>query len=161
MFVVSFSSKKFKRIAAVVASVIIIAGGLVIYSCFSKGKGDINNISANNTVEGSSGILTFISQFGWEVIKEPEDVREVMIPTEFDDVYNNYNSIQLAQGYNLEKYAGKRAKRWTFTITNYPGYQDRDCIKINVLVIDGEIIGGDVCSVELNGFMHGFTLEKE
>lgn len=27
----------------------------------------------------------------------------------------------------------------------------------NLLVLDGRVIGGDICSVELNGFIHGFV----
>ena len=29
-------------------------------------------------------------------------------------------------------------------------------IRANLLVYDGVVIGGDVCSVALDGFMHGF-----
>ena len=40
---------------------------------------------------------------------------------------------------------------------NYPGYENKDgVIRANILVYDGRVIGGDVCSVELDGFMHGF-----
>ncbi len=162
MFVVSVSSKRFKRIALGVAVVVFVVGVVGIYSCFSAVKNRDSDVTAtNNTVEGSDGILEFVSRYGWEVINEPDDVREVIIPVEFDDVYKNYNDIQLAQGYNLEKYAGERVKKWTFTITNYPQYEDEDCIKINILIFEGKVIGGDVCSVKLDGFMHGFALDKE
>ncbi len=161
MFVVSVSSKKFKKIGIVVVAVMLVMGVVTIYSCFSDTKNSINKSTAtNNVVEGTSGILDFISSFGWEVINEPDDVREVIIPVEFDDVYKNYNEIQISQGYDLEKYAGERVKKWSFTITNYPEYEECDYIKINILVFEGKVIGGDVCSVKLDGFMHGFALEK-
>ncbi len=161
MFVVSLSSKWVKKIIPCVAVAVVVIGVVAMYSCFSGNKAENDASVINNTVDGSAGILEFISRFGWDVINEPDDVREVIIPVEFDDVYNNYNNIQLAQGYNLEKYAGERVKKWSFTITNYPGYEEQDFIKINVLVFDGKVIGGDVCSVKLDGFMHGFALEKE
>ncbi len=161
MFVISVSSKRFKRITAVVCVAVVVVGVVTMYKCFSPGKTDNASTVINSTVEGTSGILDFISGFGWEVINEPDDVREVMIPVEFDDVYENYNEIQRAQGYNLEKYAGERVKKWSFTVTNYPGYEEQDFIKINVLVFEGRVIGGDVCSVKLDGFMHGFAMEKE
>lgn len=161
LFVVSVSSKKFKKIGIVVVAVMLVMGVVSIYSCFSYTKNSINKSTAtNNVVEGTSGILDFISSFGWEVINEPDDVREVIIPVEFDDVYKNYNEIQISQGYDLEKYAGERVKKWSFTITNYPEYEECDYIKINILVFEGKVIGGDVCSVKLDGFMHGFALEK-
>ena len=161
LFVVSVSSRKFKKIGIVVAAVMLVMGVVTIYSCFSDTNNSINKSTAtNNVVEGTSGILDFISSFGWEVINEPDDVREVIIPVEFDDVYKNYNEIQISQGYDLEKYAGERVKKWSFTITNYPEYEECDYIKINILVFEGKVIGGDVCSVKLDGFMHGFALEK-
>lgn len=161
LFVVSVSSRKFKKIGIVVVAVMLVMGVVTIYSCFSDTNNSINKSTAtNNVVEGTSGILEFISSFGWEVINEPDDVREVIIPVEFDDVYRNYNEIQISQGYDLEKYAGERVKKWSFTITNYPEYEECDYIKINILVFEGKVIGGDVCSVKLDGFMHGFALEK-
>lgn len=162
LFVVSVSSKKFKRIGIGVVAGILVIGAVTMYSCFFGATDSINNSTVtNNVVEGTSGILDFISSFGWEVINEPDDVREVIIPVEFDDVYKNYNEIQISQGYDLEKYAGERVKKWSFTVTNYPDYEECDYIKINILVFEGKVIGGDVCSVKLDGFMHGFTLEKE
>lgn len=161
LFVVSVSSRKFKKIGIVVVAVMLVMGVVTIYNCFSDTNNSINkSMATNNVVEGTSGILDFISSFGWEVINEPDDVREVIIPVEFDDVYKNYNEIQISQGYDLEKYAGERVKKWSFTITNYPEYEECDYIKINILVFEGKVIGGDVCSVKLDGFMHGFALEK-
>ena len=36
-----------------------------------------------------------------------------------------------------------------------------DVIELNMLILDGMVIGGDVCSTELGGFMHGFDLPAE
>ncbi|MBQ8182523.1 MAG: DUF4830 domain-containing protein [Clostridia bacterium] len=158
MFVVSLSSKIIKKIIAVMIAVCVPVGAVVLYQCFFS-KNNIGAETVGDTVVADNGLLSFISGFGWEVIKEPDEIREIIIPVEFDDVYKNYNSIQIKQGYDLEKYAGERVKRWTFTVTNYPGYENEDFIKINILVYDGEVIGGDVCSVKLDGFMHGFAAE--
>ncbi len=88
-------------------------------------------------------------------------VAEVIIPSEFDDTYKAYNEIQKKQGFDLEKYKGSGVKRWTYEIKNYPGYaEDSGCIRANMLVCDGKVIGGDICSVELDGFMHGFQVKE-
>lgn len=158
MFVVSLSSKKFKKVLLPLLCFVFAVSAVVLFRCFSttdKEPSEVKSVGKNIT--DSSQILTFISTFGWEVDEEPDEVREVIIPAEFDDVYNNYNAIQLKQGYDLQKYAGERVKRWTYTIKNYPEYVDQECIKINILVYKGEVIGGDVCSVRLDGFMHGFS----
>ena len=158
MFVISLSSKKFKKVSLPLLCFVFAVSAVVLFRCFSttdKEPSEVKSVGKNIT--DSSQILTFISTFGWEVDEEPDEVREVIIPAEFDDVYNNYNAIQLKQGYDLQKYAGERVKRWTYTIKNYPEYVDQECIKINILVYKGEVIGGDVCSVRLDGFMHGFS----
>lgn len=161
MFVLSVTSKKLKTAAAAAAAVILVC--CVIGISLNKGtepaSGDGGHI--NYRASDSSERLGFISQFGWQVDTEPVEVREIVIPEEFDDVYTAYNEIQLSQQLDLSDYCGKRVKRWSYIIRNYPGYTEYDeCVRINLLVFDGCVIGGDVCSVELNGFMHGFVREE-
>ncbi|MDR1003170.1 MAG: DUF4830 domain-containing protein [Oscillospiraceae bacterium] len=100
----------------------------------------------------------FLTQFGWNFDSTPLEVKEIIVPVNFDDVYKEYNEIQKAQGFNLEWYRGERLKRWTYLVTNYPGVSDT--IVANLLVKDGKVVGGDICSTALDGFMHGFDPEK-
>lgn len=102
--------------------------------------------------------LAFIESYGWEVAPDPAEVLEVIIPEEFDDVYNEYNAIQKKQGYDLEGYAGKRCKRYSYVVSNHP---QADCeVRINLLLHGDRLIGGDVCSTDADGFMHGFELTE-
>ena len=67
---------------------------------------------------------------------------------------------QRDQGFDLRKYAGKEVQRFQYVVTNYPNYPEG--IRANLLVFNGKIIGGDLCSLEFGGFMHGFeNLEGE
>lgn len=99
--------------------------------------------------------LAYIQSFGWEATPEPAEVLEVIIPEEFDSVYQQYNSIQKKQGFDLTSFAGKRVKRYSYVVTNYPGATGE--IRFNLLIQGDKVIGGDVCSLEQNGFMHGFA----
>ena len=55
-----------------------------------------------------------------------------------------------------------RAKRWTYDILNYPAYEGRSgVVQLNLLVYNGVVIGGDVCSLEKDGFIHGFDFPEE
>ncbi|NMP38305.1 MAG: DUF4830 domain-containing protein [Clostridiales bacterium] len=156
MFVLSVKSSKIKVWAIGVAAIACICGVTLLAinhraDTVSKNEGLVVRGATSQEREA------FLAQFGWTVNPEPLEVTEIMIPAEFDEVYNEYNKIQLAQQFDLSKYCSKRVKRWTYEITNYPGYTaGSGCIRANLLVFDGQIIGGDVCSVELNGFMHGF-----
>ena len=44
--------------------------------------------------------------------------------------------------------------RYTFTVTNYPSYEET--VYANVLVYRNRVIGGDICSADVSGFVHGF-----
>ncbi|MDP4153651.1 MAG: DUF4830 domain-containing protein [Bacillota bacterium] len=103
--------------------------------------------------------IAFLRQYGWEVNEQPVSVQEVTIPQTFDDVYTRYNKIQQKNGLDLTKYKGCRAKRWTYAVKNYPidvGTQ----VYADILVCNDRVIGGDIATWNLNGFMHGFEYEK-
>lgn len=100
--------------------------------------------------------VIFLQSFGWEVQAEPKEIVEVSLPEEMDDVLREYNDIQKQQNMDLEKYTGKRVKRYTYEVINHPsGEQD---VRANVLVYKNKIVGGDICTVRLDGFMHGFAM---
>ena len=105
-------------------------------------------------VKTASDAAAFLSQFGWEVTPDPVETQEVTIPAEFDKVFAAYNEIQKAQGLNLTKYRGKDVTRYTFTVTNYKNYEGT--VYANVLVYRNRVIGGDICSADVSGFVHGF-----
>ncbi len=95
----------------------------------------------------------FIAGLGWEVEPTPVSVKEVTIPKEFNDVYQNYNSLHKTQGYNLEKYKGKKVLGISYKVTNYPDKEAE--VRLSLLIYKGKIIAGDVHSLQLDGFMQG------
>lgn len=159
MFVYSVKSSKIKVILLIALCTLATVAFLLASSMDNKAanKGGIS-LKANNSEQR----VAFLAQFGWEFAQDPVEVSEVIIPSEFDQTYEKYNEIQKDQGFDLETYKGMRVKRWTYEIKNYPGYSaDTGCIRANILVYDGLVIGGDVCSVELSGFMHGFDKPQQ
>ncbi len=157
MFVISVKSSKLKKYGAVFLALVLVTLGAVYYVSASRDK-PVANLNGIVMKAGDSAERTaFFSQFGWQIKEEPCEVKEVIIPSEFDDVYTKYNDIQKEQGLDLEKYKGARVKMWSFEILNYPGYENSDgVIRGNILVFENTVIGGDVSSTELGGFMHGF-----
>lgn len=158
MFIWSFKTSK-KELLLLIIGIILFAAA-VTYVLWPKGDNRTAllvqkgySIEAENAEQRTA----FAEQFGWDIDAEPVEVREVVIPSQFGEVYEKYNKIQLEQGFDLAQYKGERAKRWTYRVTNYPG--TTDVVYINILVRDGVVIGGDVCSTALDGFMHGFSPE--
>ena len=70
-------------------------------------------------------------------------------------MYENYNQVQKAQGCDLSKYGGKKCKRYTYVVKNYPDHPEN--VRANLLVYKNKLIGGDICSLELDGFLHGLV----
>lgn len=159
MFVVSFKRDNIKRlIICALIAVIVVVGA---YFLLSESLGGTDDASTKNGINMKAGDnserIAFLSQFGWEVSEDPIEVSEVIIPDEFDETYEKYNEIQKQQSLDLSKYKGERVKKWTYEIKNYPSMENSDgIIRANLLVCNGVVIGGDVCSVELDGFMHTF-----
>lgn len=98
--------------------------------------------------------LAFLAQFGWEVEAEPLEIREIVIPEKFDEVYTRYNALQKEQGMDLLPYAGKTCKQWIYKVLNYPISGEE--VRAVMLVYEGQVIGGDISSVALDGFMVTF-----
>ncbi len=92
-----------------------------------------------------------------EVESPAAETREVMIPAQFNDVYENYNAMQQAQGFDLRPYAGEVCTQYKYHITNYPGETE---VFATLLVRGRLIIGGDVACAKAAGFMHGFAKDS-
>lgn len=101
--------------------------------------------------------LDFLQSFGWTVDAQAVETREVMIPAQFNDVYENYNAMQQAQGFDLRPYAGEVCTQYKYHITNYPGETE---VYATLLVRGRFIIGGDVACSKASGFMHGFAKDS-
>lgn len=97
----------------------------------------------------------FLQERGWEVDIQSEQTQTIHIPETFSEIYESYNDLQLQQGYDLKPYAGLDCTLYTYAVTNYP---DKDqTVLVNLYVYKNRVIGGDVHSTNLNGFMIGLT----
>ncbi len=102
-----------------------------------------------------STVVSFISQNGWLADTQSVDIKEKLIPAEFDDTYLDYNQLQKQQGFNLEDYRGTVVLQYSFPLLNYPGFEYEEGIFINILTYNDIIIAADICSTSINGFITG------
>ena len=107
-------------------------------------------------VRSNEDRVEYLRSYGWEVKEEPVATQELLIPREMDESYEEYLALQKEQGFDLEKYAGKRAKRYTYEITNYPSGETG--VQANLLICKNTVIGGEVLSPQLDGFLHGLAM---
>lgn len=153
MFVYSIRSATIKFICAIVLSVAVLITLVAFIPTYDKAEPTAS--ITYSKITDNEARLNFISQFGWNVKDAPLEEVNVVIPREFDKVYLGYNEMQKEQGLNLSKYKGKTVTRYTYEVTNYPNYDDT--VYISLLVYKDKVIGGDVCSADVNGFVHGFS----
>lgn len=94
--------------------------------------------------------ISYITSLGWQ-LEEGEEKKSIVIPSAFNDVYNDYNDIQKSQGFDLENYKGKRAVLYSYRIKNYKG---SDNVKADLIVYNGNLIGADLCDSDAqDGFL--------
>ncbi len=157
MFVISMKSEKLKKYLIIaLACILTTIGGIISVTKDTTPAAKVGGV--NMRAATAEERIAFFSQFGYEIGEDPLEVKEVVIPAEFDEAYKEYNEIQKSQDLDLSKYQGKRVKMWSYAIKNYPGYETSDgTIRGNILVYDGVVVGGDISNIELDGFMVGFA----
>ena len=158
MFVLTFKSNKGRLlIALIVVALLISLLMALIFSGIGQGTFAVSsNFRYSTAAETNEDRVAFLKQFDWDVSEDPVEVRQVLIPEDFSGPFENYNNMQKMQGLDLLPYAGVSVKCYTYEIYNFPT-DTGDKILANLLVYQGKVIGGDVCSAKLDGFMQGFA----
>ncbi len=165
MFVYTLKASTVKTVALALFSIALVACLIIFLP-----TDDISTVPVTSSTETSGDIRffklkdvddmnEFIASLGWTVEKNPIEIVDVVIPNEFNNVYLKYNEIQKQQKLNLEKYKGKTAKRYTYVITNYP--DTTQTVYLNLIIYKNKIIAGDVCSADVNGFIHGIKYNAD
>ena len=100
--------------------------------------------------------VAYLASFGWEVSPDPVAVEELILPEQADETYQSYLDLQAGQGFDLSEYAGKRVKRYTYTVLNYPTGEAH--VQANLVLYRNAVVGGDVLCTDLDGFLHGLAM---
>ena len=156
MFIYSFRASTLRFFAVMGLAVASLAALIIFVPAYDGG--DYTDTAASVKYDGiktNEDMVEFLEQFGYSVSGEPIESVDVTLPDEFDRVFSGYNELQKAQGLDLTKYRGKTVTRYTYEVTNYPG-ENESPVWANVIVRKGRVIGGDICSSDPKGFIHGF-----
>lgn len=128
----------------------------ILFSAYTLGENKAKP-AVNLNADSKTQRIDFLENYGWEPLADSETVKKTVIPIVFDKVYSRYNELQLSQGFDLTKLKGQTIKVYSIKINNYP--DDSEYVFATLLVKDGKIVGGDIHSTALNGFMHGFKID--
>lgn len=145
----------------------LIAGGVTLLCCcvvvvtallISAGGKAVSASAEVKGVRDNDDRISYLNELGWSVSPEPIATEELLVPKEFDDSYADYLALQEGQGFDLTKYCGKRIKRYTYEITNYPTGETG--VQVSLLVYKNTVIGGEVLSPTADGLIHGLAMPE-
>lgn len=151
MLILTAKLDKRKLIGGILALVVLVAAAILIFS--SSGGDAQTGLSA--VVRNNEQRVRYLESFGWKVTPEPVEEQTITIPRDFSKVYSDYNELQLSQGFDLKRYAGFEAVRYTYEITNHPETTER--VVADIVVYRGEVIAADVQCLSSDGFMRGIA----
>jgi hypothetical protein len=101
------------------------------------------------------GREAYLRSLGWEIDRDSESFRSVVVPKKLEGIMAQYNKIQLRQGYDLNAHLGESCRQYCYDVTNYPGGEGK--VIVSLYLQNGKVIAGDVHSTAVNGFMHGLS----
>ena len=158
MFIYSLRASTLKFFAVVCVALVTLITLIAFVPTYGEDTVDIETSGgveiSYDKIKTAEDRARFLSQFGWEIKPEAVTECEVTIPEEFDRVFTGYNEIQKRQGLDLSKYKNKKVMRYTYEVTNYEDYDG--VVYANLIIYRGRVIGGDICSADVTGFIHGF-----
>jgi hypothetical protein len=160
MFIYSFKASTLRFFAVLLLAATALVALIVFVPTYDSTASEAGVSISYDNIKTNEDRIKFLGQFGYNVSSEPIESVEVTLPNEFDRVFSGYNELQKAQGLDLSKYKNKQVMRYTYEVTNYPSTPDAK-VWANVIVWRGKVIGGDICSADPSGFIHGFERAGE
>lgn len=148
MFIRTVKIKKPKVWLAVFMAALVLGMGALLFFNLKNG-GRVRELNSETKRQA------FLAEMGWKVPDKFEEVKTVLIPEEWEEVYLSYNKMQKQQGFDLTAYKGMQVQVYTYRVLNYPEHENESNILCHLMVCGDQLIGGDVCSTAMDGFMQG------
>ena len=150
MFIYTVRASGVKFFAVIAITLLVLAGLVLSGGAVFASAEPVLGVDFSD-VKTEEDRRAFLASLGVEVAEgEPESTAFVM-PENFDRVLLGYNEIQKRQGLDLSKYSRKNVTRYTYTVTNYDGYEGE--VLVNLIVYRNRIIGCDISSADPRGFI--------
>lgn len=147
MNIYTIKIKKKHLVAAVVAVGILLVALILL---LPGEKAAETGVSV--TIKEQADCVKYLAQLGYQTDTASSETKKVLVPKEFDAVYEAYNQMQKECGFDLSRYAGKKVDLTTCRITNWP---NDEIVLADVLVFKEKVIGGAVYTAAVDGFMYG------
>ena len=134
----------------VMAALVLI--GIVLLLGARGGNVRRTDAGGPSSAKSEKARVAYLADCGWTVESPALKSETVLIPKNFSPVFEEYNELQKQQGFDLSRYAGKEVTVYTYRVLNGTLGEN---VLASVYVSGGSMIGGDVHSTALDGFMCG------
>ena len=138
-----------------IAAIAVVAAIALLAALGGGDSAPTASVSTAPAADTNDARVKFLTDLGWEVTPSPTESGEIRIPKAGDQVFDRYNELQKSQGYDLNKYAGKKVMRYVYQINNFP--DAKEPVYATVLVYKDRIIGGDITDTTPGGRVQGFA----
>ncbi len=138
------------------SAILSLAAAFVL--CFVGGQMETQAVSTTVSADVQQSHRDYLAALGWET-EGLVSTDQVILPEEFTSEYEEYLSVQADGGFDLLPYAGMTVTRYTYSVTNYPSGEEE--VLADLLVLDGAVVGGELRSAALDGFMTGLVAREQ
>lgn len=143
MFVFSVKTSR-RQLLSLLLCVVLLA--LILAAAFLWPVG-AKETAATVAASDNTQRIAYLQSLGYEVDLAYCEVREVLIPDEFDDVFTAYNAMQQQANMDFTPYQGQRLKCWSYRVLD--GGEGETLA--HLYVYRDKIVGGDVSETVSGG----------
>ena len=146
MVVFTFGKKRAVK-AAVISAFAVFMIALCVIIAFGRRAAvpdfaTADEVGKYSTLAGdTTAQVKFLSQFGIQADKSTKKTDTVTIPENFNEVYEDYNTLQNEAGLDLKPFRGEKVSRVVYKINKKEGYA-------TLLIFRGRVIGGHLSTGE-------------
>ena len=103
------------------------------------------------SLRSTEGRCAYLASLGLRADPASEELRPVALPARFDALLEDYNALQLSQGFDLRAAAGRTCLCCSYDLVGFPDWDGR--VIATLYLFRGRVIGGDVHTAAIDGFM--------
>lgn len=141
-----------KRLHFVAVALLLAVGlSITLAACSRRGNSDSQSILASTDAQRAA----YLVSLGWQVDATPLETLDLQLPEKLEGDWSDYAELQKSQGFPFSDFAGEPVRRYTYTVTNYPG--EVQSVQANLYLCGDQIIGGDIMALGEGGFTAGLA----
>lgn len=155
MFICTLKFDRKKAVFVIAMAALVLIGIILLVGAFTGGAK--TEAKAALSARNEKGRAAYLADCGWTVETPALSEDTVLIPKQFSPIFEEYNELQKQQGFDLSEYCGMEVTMYTYRVVD--SGREGDVLAV-LYVLNGAVIGGDVHSTALDGFMCGVKAVK-